>query len=60
MAQRYLWRLMRMFGLSIGATFEVSQKGQVTQWPNHRFEPTARSPQFPIHRQRLAVSHPFR
>jgi hypothetical protein len=26
--------------------------------PNHRFEPTAMSPQFPIYRQRLAVSHP--
>ena len=28
--------------------------------PNHRFEPTAMSPQFPVHRQRLAVPHPYR
>ena len=32
----------------------------MTMWPNHRFEPTAMSPQFPIYRQRLAVSHPRR
>jgi len=28
--------------------------------PNHRFEPTAMSPQFPIHRQRMAVAQPWR
>ena len=27
---------------------------------NHRFEPTAMSPQFPGHLQRLAVAHPGR
>ena len=28
--------------------------------PNHRFDPIATSPQFPVRRQRLAVAYPYR